>query len=107
MSNKTNRNYESNTQQSQLHSKQKENMRVYFKETIWYTVDVEEGQEAKALELIKQKNATASTLMDEHLGEGEFSYDLALPMTVEENEGYSTIEAFDEDHNRIFENGIS
>ena len=87
-------------------------MRVDFKETIWYQVDVPEEHEQAILEMMKAgKIDDANDLvcalqeLDEFLlGSGEHNLETGEQMSPLENDGQPTIEAFDDDENVLWSN---
>ena len=83
-------------------------MEIDFKETVWYRVKVSEEDAPKVLEKLKSGEIqfandlinTFDTLDSETL------LDTAEGMTVKDNNGYSTITAWEtETHETVFENG--
>jgi len=87
-----------------------------FKETVWVKVEVENATES-LIESIKRGDITsASDLCDvaeEHISvESDdvshtttYLIETSTPLDISDNEGFSTIELFDEDDKLIWENG--
>ena len=86
-------------------------MHVDFKITTWERVFIPESDREKVLELLKSKTVESAedlfTELDPDTLIREEVEDVSVQMTVEENEGNSTIEMYDETGSPIiWENGI-
>ena len=88
-------------------------MKIFFKETIYYKIEMDEDSPQKDLVLndiksgkITSANEVLDTYGDATLdGYGEYCQDTGEQMTLFDNNGFSTIEVIDDDENRIWENG--
>lgn len=84
-------------------------MYIDFKITTWERVYVPDEQKDNVLELLKNKTIESSNDMYNELDAEQLSLEkldeVEEQMTVEENGGMSTIEAFEDDGEIIFYNG--
>lgn len=83
-------------------------MEIDFKETVWYRIKVSEEDASKVLADLKSgKIQFANDVINnyEYLDQESLT-ETSEGMTLKENNGYSTINAWDsETHDTIFENG--
>lgn len=83
-------------------------MEIDFKETVWFRVKVSDEDAPKVIEDLKSgKIQFANDLINSYdCLDQETLYDTSEGMTLKENQGYSTITAWEtETHETIFENG--
>ena len=86
-------------------------MRVTFKETIWYEIDVPKETENEVIEKLKSGkiyeagDLINSGILDDPCDYGEWLYDTSEPMSIEENDQFATIEAYNDKGEIIFANG--
>lgn len=84
-------------------------MQFDFKVTTWERITVDQEDEHKVLEAIKNGTVTSSNdifdlLCDSGNISCEILNDATTPMSLESNGGFSTIEVIDEDGAAIFSN---
>lgn len=86
-------------------------MYIDSKETVWYRYQVKEGCEEKAMEALEKgihPDDFVGYFGEEILQFDDTSYyidNTNETVTLEENDGYATLEAYDEDKKQIFING--
>tara|TARA_B100001094_G_scaffold300809_1_gene326516 strand:- start:546 stop:818 length:273 start_codon:yes stop_codon:yes gene_type:complete len=83
-------------------------MKVHFKITTWEELTVNEEDEKELLEDIKNGKITASYQVYQNYGSAkhEIILEVEEQMTVEENDGCSTIEVYDDYNNLLFCNQL-
>tara|TARA_R110000751_G_scaffold10975_4_gene39608 strand:+ start:1193 stop:1432 length:240 start_codon:yes stop_codon:yes gene_type:complete len=77
-------------------------MHIDYKCTVWRRIHIPDDKNNREYILEKLKKGTEPLLTD---AEYETLYDTSEEITPEDNDGCSTIEAYDEDRNIIFKNG--
>ena len=89
-------------------------MEVHFKITTWEKVIIPEGKENKVLELINNGEIETSEDIFLHIDsdgyEGvihEIIDETEIQLTLEENEGFSTIKVLNDDDEIIYQNGLN
>jgi hypothetical protein len=84
-------------------------MQFDFKITTWERVTVDQEDEQKVLEAIKDGSVTSANDIFNLCDNADYNIlaETEEQMTVEENGGSSTIEVIDADGNTIFSNGKS
>lgn len=88
-------------------------MRILFKETIWYEVDIDDDSPQKLMILNDFKSGeigSAVEIFDKYGdatldGSGDYMMDTGEQLDPEENNGFSTVEIYGDNHNIIWENG--
>lgn len=87
-------------------------MQFDFKITTWERITVEPKDEQKVLDAIKSGEIKTANdifvfLEDNKCNEPsrDLLFETEVPMSLEENSGYSTIDVLDEDGNHIYQNG--
>ena len=79
-------------------------MYLDYKCTVWKRIHIPDDNNNKEYILDKLKEGVEPLFTD---AEYETLLDTSEDMTVEDNDGFSTIELYDEDHEIIFKNGKS
>jgi len=90
-------------------------MRVHFKVTAWESVSLDDDYKEEVLEKLKSGEIKSANGLVEFLDSkgSDPTYEM-IPeseqqLTIEENDGYSTIEAVDDDYSSVtlWENGLN
>ena len=81
-------------------------MFITFKETVWSRISIPKEKEAEVKKLLEDgKINSVGGLSDIVIGGRELLLDTFEPLDAEKDNGWATIEAYDEDGETIYANG--